>query len=120
VPELTRRGVVLVAVSPQKPDGSLTMAETNELTYSVLSDPGNRLAAQLGILTVPSESVREAQAAHGLDLSERNADGTPAVPMPTVVLVGGDGAISWIDVHPDFMTRSEPEAVLDAVAAHLP
>ena len=39
VPELDRRGIALIAVSPQKPDGSLTMQETHALTYAVLSDP---------------------------------------------------------------------------------
>ncbi|WP_368073226.1 peroxiredoxin-like family protein, partial [Streptomyces sp. SolWspMP-sol7th] len=50
-PALDARGVRLLAVSPQRPDGSLTTAETNALTFTVLSDPGNKLAAALGILT---------------------------------------------------------------------
>ena len=32
VPALGRRGVELIAISPQKPDGSLTSAQSNELT----------------------------------------------------------------------------------------
>jgi hypothetical protein len=38
VPALADRGFELIAVSPQKPDGSLSSAESNELTYSVASD----------------------------------------------------------------------------------
>ena len=48
LPQLTERGITLVAVSPQAPDGSLTMAEKNELTFTVVSDPGNTIAGQLG------------------------------------------------------------------------
>jgi peroxiredoxin len=61
LPELTRRGVPLVAISPQKPDGSLSMAEKDELTFAVLSDPGNQLARALGILTAPSPDALAAQ-----------------------------------------------------------
>ena len=55
LPELTRRGFAMIAVSPQTPDGSLSMQEKNELTFTVVSDPGNTLAPELGILTAPSE-----------------------------------------------------------------
>jgi hypothetical protein len=32
--------------------------------------------------------------------------------MPTVVIAGADGVIRWIDVHPDYTTRTEPGQVL--------
>ena len=46
-PELDARGVALIAVSPQKPDGALSMQEKNELSFTVLSDPGNKVASIL-------------------------------------------------------------------------
>ncbi len=116
VPELTARSVDLVAISPQKPDGSLTTKESKELSYTVLSDPGNQIAGQLGILTEPSAEAAAAQLNLGLDLTEVNADGTRTLPMPTVVIVDGTGAIRWIDVHPDYTTRTEPAQILAEVA----
>ncbi|WIX83199.1 peroxiredoxin-like family protein [Amycolatopsis carbonis] len=115
VPALAGRGVELVAVSPQKPDGSLTMAEKNELTFTVLSDPGNQIAAGLGVLTAPTDEVRAAQQSLGLDLADLNADGTRGIPMPTVVLVDAEGTIRWIDVHPDYTTRTETSAIVAAL-----
>ena len=38
------RGVRLVAVSPQKPDGSLTIQQKHGLAFTVVSDPGNAIA----------------------------------------------------------------------------
>lgn len=116
-PELKARGVELIAISPQKPDGSLSMQETNELTFTVLSDPGNQVAAKLGILTAPTADARAAQAVLGLDLPTVNADGTDALPMPTVVVVDADSTIRWIDVHPDYTTRSETTEILAALDA---
>ena len=119
VPALNTRGVVLIAVSPQKPDGSLSVRETNELTFPVLSDPGNQLATPLGILTRPTDGARESQAALGLDVADGNGDGTPNLPMPTTVLVDAVGTIRWIDVHPNYTSRTEPQSILDAVASLL-
>jgi peroxiredoxin len=115
VPELTRRGVGLVAISPQKPDGSLSMQEKNELTFTVLSDPGSQIAKAAGILSAPSAEGHAAQLQLGLDLTEVNADGTIEIPMPTTIIVDGDRKVGWIDVHPDYSTRSEPDQILAAL-----
>jgi peroxiredoxin len=117
VPELARRGVEMIAISPQTPDGSLSTKATKELTFSVLSDPGNQVAGQLGILTAPTEEVKEAQAKLGLDLTAVNADGSYGLPMPTVAIVDDVGTIRWIDIHPNYATRTEPGDILAALAS---
>jgi peroxiredoxin len=115
LPHLIERGAILVAISPQKPDGSLSMQEKNELAFPVLSDPGNSIARTLGALTQPTAEALAAQREHGLDLTETNADGTLELPMPTVVIVDTDGKVRWLDIHPDYTTRSEPDAIVSAL-----
>jgi peroxiredoxin len=115
--ELEQRGVALVAVSPQTPDGSLSMQEKNDLRFAVLSDPGLRLTRSVGIITAPSEEARAAQLQLGLDLEATNADGTTALPMPTVLILDPDLTVRWVDVHPDYSTRSEPDEILRALDA---
>jgi peroxiredoxin len=114
VPELDSRGIELIAVSPQKPDGSLSMAEKNDLTFTVLSDPGNQVATALGILTAPAEDVRGALQAIGVDLPSLNSDGTYALPMVTVAVVDAAGVIRWIDVAPN---HAKPAEVTDIISA---
>jgi peroxiredoxin len=116
-PELSARGVALIALSPQAPDGALSAREANELAYPVLSDPGNQIAGTLGILTETGAAARAMQAQFGVDVAATNADGTGAIPMPTVVVVDAAGLIRWIDVHPDYGTRTEPEEIVKQVAA---
>jgi len=115
--ELAVRDVALVAVSPQRPDGSLTTAQKDGLTFAVLSDPGNTVGRALGVLTTPSADALRAQLSSGLDLTAVNADGTPELPMPTAVVLNADRTVEWIDVHPDYTTRSEPADILAAVDA---
>jgi peroxiredoxin len=120
LPELAKRGIRLVAVSPQKPDGSLTMRQKNSLAFTVVSDPGNALAGRLGILTRPSREARAAQLQLGLDLTAVNADGTDLVPMPATVILDAARAVRWIDVHPDYTTRTEVDQIIDAVDHRAP
>ena len=117
LPELRQRGFGLIAVCPQKPDESLTLREKKELTFTVLSDPGNVLAARFGIVMTPSPDVTEAQLKLGLDLTQGNADGTTAIPMPTTVVIDTDRVVRWIDAHPDYGTRSEVSDILAAIDA---
>ena len=115
LPRLIERGIKLVAISPQKPDGSLTMQEKHELTFTVVSDPGNSVAGRLGILTKPSDEARAAQLRPGLDLTSVNADGIVALPMPATVILDASHTVRWIDVRPDCSTRTEPEQVIAAL-----
>lgn len=116
LPTLRDRGIELIAVSPQKPDGSLSTQEANELSFSVVSDPGNQLARALGILTRPTPDAQAAQRGLGLDLPQVNADGTPSIPMPTTLVVDAEGIVRWIDVHADYTTRSEVADIEAALA----
>lgn len=118
-PELRTLGVDLVAISPQKPNGSLTMKEKNDLDFTVLSDPGNQLATQLGVLS-PLTAVEVAtQKSLGLDVEEVNADGTSVLPFPTGCVTDADGIIAWIDVQADYSHRAESSEILAAVHALL-
>jgi peroxiredoxin len=117
VPALDRRGIALIAISPQRPDGSLSMQEKNDLTFTVLSDPGNQVATALGVLTEAGDDTGSKLRAIGTDLTELNGDGTEAVPMPTVAVVDPAGVIRWIDVRSDYTTRTEVGDIITAVNA---
>ena len=116
LPELEQRDVALVAISPQTPDESLSMQQKHELGFAVLSDPGNILAGHVGILTAPTPEARAAQLRLGLDLTTVNADGTLAIPMAATLVLDGDLVLRWIDVHPDYSTRSETGEILTALS----
>lgn len=119
IPALDERNVKLVAISPQRPDASLTMQRNNALTFTVLSDPANQIATALGILTAPSAQARETQLSLGFDLTQANADGTTSLPIPTVAVVDAEGILRWIDARPNYAARTEAKDVIAAVDAIL-
>jgi peroxiredoxin len=115
LPTLAQRQVPLVAISPQTPDGSMAMREKQELEFDVLSDTGNEIARAIGVLTQPTADSLRAQRELGVDLEAVNADGSVGIPMPTTAILDEGLTIRWIDVHPDYTTRSEVVEILAAL-----
>jgi peroxiredoxin len=72
----------LIAISPQTPDQSLSTADRSRLDFTVLSDPGSRLARRIGVAFQQAEEVLEAQRRLGLDLASVNAEASTELPMP--------------------------------------
>jgi peroxiredoxin len=114
LPQLEAFDARLVAISPQSPDESLSTAEKIALEFTVLSDPGARLAYQIGIAFEQADDVLAAQRNLGLDLTKVNAEGAVRLPRPTVLVVDQDRIVRFVDVQPDYTARTE---VADIIAA---
>jgi peroxiredoxin len=114
LPQLGAFGARLVAISPQSPDESLSTVGKASLEFTVLSDPGSRLADRIGIAFEQADEVLAAQRKLGLDLTTVNAEGAVRLPRPTVLIVDQDRTVRFIDVQPDYTARTE---VADIVAA---
>jgi peroxiredoxin len=114
LPQLDTFGARLVAISPQSPDESLSTVEKAALEFTVLSDPGARLADLIGIAFAQADEVLAAQFKLGLDLTKVNAEGTVRLPRPTVLVVDQDRVVRFVDVESDYTARTE---VADIIAA---
>ena len=112
LPELGAFGARLVAISPQSPDQSLSTVEKAELDFTVLSDPGNRVAHRVGIVFQQADEVLEAQRKLGLDLAQVNAEGSTQLPRPSVLIVDKDRTVRFVDVQPDYTARTEGADIL--------
>jgi peroxiredoxin len=115
LPELVAFGARLVAISPQTPDQSMSTVEKAELEFTVLSDPGSRVARDLGIAFQQADDVLDAQRALGLDLAQVNAEGSTQLPRPTVLLVDRDHIVRFADVQSDYTARTEVADILTAL-----
>ena len=112
LPEITALGARLVAISPQLPDGSLSTAQTNALTFDVLSDVGNKVADRFGLVYSLPEELRAALRGNNKALPGINGDDSWELPAPATYVIGEDGrvALAYIDV--DWRNRLDPEAII--------
>jgi peroxiredoxin len=115
--EFNARGVTIVAISPELPNTSLSTTEKNELKFEVLSDIGNKLARQLGIVWDQPKSLDSVFEAFKVDLKERNGDDSMALPIPTTILVDTKGIVRNIHIDPDYRQRLETTTALAWVDA---
>lgn len=116
LPDMRAAGASLVAISPQLPDGSLSTAEANALTYPVLSDVGNVVARAYGLVfTVPDAVRRFYLRDKDVDLAAINGDDAWELPVPGCFVIGADGSVRLADADPDYTRRLEPAAILEAL-----
>lgn len=115
LPEIHRLGAELVAISPQTPDFALADIEAKQLTFPVLTDTGNRVARQYGLVYSLSEPLREVQRALGSPIPKFNGDESWELPMPGTFVLDRQGLVRLAYVDPDYMKRLEPGAILDAL-----
>ncbi|QBD77525.1 AhpC/TSA family protein [Ktedonosporobacter rubrisoli] len=112
LPQLQALGASLVAISPQTPDHSLTLVEKQALTFSVLSDAGNQVARQFGLVFTLDEATRIAHKQLGTDLPEYNGDESWELPMPGTFLIDQTGVIRLAFVDPNFTRRLDPSIII--------
>ena len=104
----------MAAISPQKPEYSLSMAQKHELGFEVLSDEGNRVAREYGLVFELAPALKELyKTKFQTDLAEYNADGTYELPLPGTFIVRPDGIISFAFVEVDYTQRMEPSDILE-------
>jgi peroxiredoxin len=116
LPEIKKLGVSMVAISPQTPEYSLSMAAKHKLGFEVLSDAGNRVARRYGLVFSLAEPLRGLYKEKlGVDVQEYNADKSYDLPMPGTFIVAADGIIRYAFVDPDYTLRLEPEEILKSL-----
>ena len=117
LPGINRLGAMLVAVSPQTPDESLSTAEKNELAFAVLSDVGSATARAYGIAFDLAEELRPIYARFGHALPEKNGDESWLLPIPATYVIDRDGTIALAFLDVDYRNRLEPAEILAALEA---
>ncbi|HZR42159.1 MAG TPA: peroxiredoxin-like family protein [Ktedonobacteraceae bacterium] len=111
-PQIQALGASLVAISPQTPDHSLSLAEKQALTFAVLSDVGNQVARNCGLVFTMDEAVRAAHKQIGADLPTYNGDESWELPMPGTFLLDQSGTVRLAFVDPNFTHRLDPSVII--------
>jgi peroxiredoxin len=117
--QLQERGVGIVAVGPQTERQSDFMVNQHRLPFPVLSDPGNALAEQYGIVYELPPYMRDYYRSILVNIPFVNGDQSWRLPLPATYVIARDGHIVFAEAHADFRVRPEPEETLAAAFSAL-
>jgi peroxiredoxin len=118
LPRFEAHGASLIAISPQAPDHSLSMAEKNDLSFEVLSDVHQEAIRAFRVqFTVPADLQELHRNVFHNDLSTRTADGSWDLPVPATFVIDRAGIIRARYVSADYRTRMDPDDIEGALAA---
>lgn len=115
--EFKAAGATLIAISPQLPDGSLSMQQKQSLQFNVLSDAGNKTAKAFGVSYKMPPDLIETYKGFGLDLSKINGSSDWELPLAATYVVDKAGKVAYAFVDVDYTKRAETLDLLDEVKA---
>jgi peroxiredoxin len=117
LPALQGFGASLIAISPQTPDMSQATLLKNFLQYVVLSDAGNRVARQFGLVYPLADALKTMYLGAGVDLAAYNGDTSWELPLPGTFIVDRGGTVRMAYVDIDYTQRLEPSRILQCLAS---
>jgi len=112
--QIRDRGTVLVAIGPQIERQSDFMAGQHGLPFPILSDPGNKVAAQFGLVWTVPDYLREYYRSILVNIPFMNGDQSWTLPLPATYVINTAGRVVFAEAHADFRVRPEPDDVLAA------
>src|SRR6478736_275142 len=133
VPELPELGASLVGISPQTVHHSYLMADQHRLRFPLLSDVGNKVARQFGLVYRVPEYQQDVYRRAFTNLPFVNGDESWELPIPATCSLGqresaGEApaphhlspknpahAILYASAKPDYTDRPEPAEILGRI-----
>ena len=110
--QIQEAGASLVAISPQTVQQSFLMADQHKLRFPLLSDSGNQVARQFGLVYRVPDYQQAVYRRAFVNLPFANGDESWELPLPATYIVGRDGTIRFAAVNVDYTERPEPAEIL--------
>jgi peroxiredoxin len=114
--DIERLGSNLVSISPQTQANSRRAARENGVSFPILCDPGNEVAAAFGLrFKLPDYLIDLYKNFFGNNLAIINGDSSWTLPMPARFVIAQDGTIIYAEVDPDYTHRPDPKEMLPSL-----
>ena len=105
-------GANLIALTPEVPDESMSTTEKHNLQFEVLSDVGNKVAKEYGIVFQLTDEVAEMYN-QSFELNNHNGDETNELPLAATYIINEKGEIVYAFIDADYRNRAEPSELTD-------
>jgi len=113
--QITGAGASLVAISPQTVKQSFFMHDQHKLQFPLLSDPGNQVARQFGLVYRVPAYQQAIYRRVFVNLPLTNGDESWELPIPAAFVADRNGTVLYASANEDYTQRPEPAELLRAV-----
>lgn len=105
-------GANLIALTPELPDESISTSEKHNLQFEILSDVGNKVAKEYGIVFQLTDEVAEMYN-QSFELNNHNGDESNELPLAATYIINEKGEIVYAFLDADYRNRAEPSELTD-------
>ena len=113
--EFKAAGAELVAISPEKPDGTAETVKKEGLDFFVLSDPDGKVGKQFGLMFKLTDELKSLYQKFGIDLEKVNDNKDWELPLAATYIVNQQGEIIYSFVDADYKKRAETKELVKIV-----
>lgn len=110
LPNFKAQGASLLALTPELPDRSISTSEKHDLKFEVLSDVGNIVAKNYGIVFKLTDDVARIYN-QKFGLNDYNGDTSNELPLAATYIINTDGEIVYAFLDADYRNRAEPAEI---------
>ena len=89
------------------------MQEEKNLTFEILSDPGNEIAESYGIKYRMPKDLIKVYTRFGIDIPAHNGDDSWTLPLPARLIIDPNGMVVDAEIGVDYTVRPDPMDTLD-------
>jgi len=115
IQEIEAAGASLIGVSPQTVQQSFFMADQHKLRFPLLSDAGNEVSRQFGLVYRVPQFQQAVYRRAFINLPLANGDESWELPIPASYIVERDGRVLYASSNPDHTERPEPAEILAVI-----
>lgn len=109
---IEKTGASLIAISPQTVKQSFFMRDQHHLRFPLLSDGGNRVARQFGLVYRVPDEQKQVYSRTFVNLPFLNGETSWELPIPATYILERNGSVLYASVDPDYSRRPEPEELI--------
>src|SRR5882762_8140888 len=118
LPQVEQARASLIAISPQTVQQSYFMVDQHKLRFPLLSDAGNQVARQFGLVYRVPDDQQAIYRRSFVNLPFADGDNSWELPIPGTFIVDRDGTILCAYADEDYTQRPEPQEILRQLSTH--
>jgi peroxiredoxin len=115
IAEIKSLGATLLMISPHIEEHNRSLIQDKNLSFELVSDPGNRVAKKFGLVYQVPDDLKQLYLKFGTNLESFNNDDSWTLPIPARYIVDRNAVIRYAEADPDYTVRPDPQHTIEAL-----